>query len=174
MRLFTTSEACSNVASVSPKSLGNSNPTIAMNPEVSSDGDKFSCLGSPFSPSTVSPPMRTRLLLQSNLVPMWLHLFQNQMSTVFLLLEQIPKSVLLEISQFLRVHHFCAAWANLKADKEEQEKKKVAALASQSNNDKDSCIHETIGNDEMVLEKSTVTKKVIRRNHLQSHKNKAK
>jgi len=62
----------------------------------------------------------------------------------------------------------------LKADKEEQEKKKVAALASQSNNDKDSCIHETIGNDEMVLEKSTVTKKVIRRNHLQSHKNKAK
>jgi len=46
----------------------------------------------------------------------------------------------------------------LKADKKEQEKKKLAALPSQSNIDKDSCVDEAIGNDEMVLEKSIVTK----------------
>jgi len=53
---------------------------------------------------------------------------------------------------------WAAALAKLKADKEEQERKKLAALPSQSNNDKGSCVHKAIGNDEMVLEKSTVTK----------------
>jgi len=51
----TTTESGSNVASVFPKSSVNKIPVVAMNPEDHSVGDKISCLGSPFSPSTVMP-----------------------------------------------------------------------------------------------------------------------
>jgi len=102
----TTSESGSNVASVFPKSLVNSNSEVAMNHKDHSGGDTSSCLGSLFSPSTVMWKKRTRLLLQLNLVPMWQHEFQSLLSKTILWLLTLPKIVLCETSKVLGVHHF--------------------------------------------------------------------
>ncbi len=53
---------------------------------------------------------------------------------------------------------WAAALAKLKDNKEEQEKKKLAALPQQSNKDKDNCVMKPVVNEEMLLEKSTFMK----------------
>jgi len=50
------------------------------------------------------------------------------------------------------------ALAKLKADKEEQEKKKLTALPEQSNNDKETPVHEETGSEEIPLENSVSMK----------------
>jgi len=79
-----TSESCSNVASVVPKSDVNSNPKVAMNPEVSSVQDNSSCFDSPFFQSTVMPTNENEAVTTSESGSVWLQLLQNQLSTAIL------------------------------------------------------------------------------------------
>jgi len=51
-----------------------------------------------------------------------------------------------------------AALAKLKADKDEQERKKLATLPSSTNKDNGSCVCDAIGNDEIIVEKTIVMK----------------
>jgi len=61
----TTSESCSNVASIIQKTDVKNNPIVAMNTKVSTIGYKSSSWGTPFSPSNVMPSYQNKCVTTS-------------------------------------------------------------------------------------------------------------